>query len=243
MLLLVLCPFVAADVVISDYPFFFVHDDIFDAKYVVGDEAPSMDVITATILSTNLARFDDFQTAVGTTLLDSEVDDITRINAIVIGNPCSSSSAADLEGNPADCYDGLDDETGYVKVFRHGNKVQLLITGITPEDRQVVAKRLAKLSLDNVNRSVYSMSTNTGSRLPRQQDFHQQITSQAVKDTGSAPVVERVPEEAVEESMVKKEIEKSSYSYDPIQVVRPEKKGFFARFFSAIARFFGSIFG
>ena len=109
---------VSAQIAILDYPFFFVHDGLFDAHYVIADESNAVDVVTATILSASLAQFEDVKTAVGTTILDSEVDDIRKINAIVIGNPCISESAAVLEGSPIDCYEGLENSTGYIKIFR-----------------------------------------------------------------------------------------------------------------------------
>lgn len=244
---IILCFSVLASPKVGDYPYLFVHDNLFDAKYVIADESSSVDVVTATILSTNLARYDDVKTAVGTTHMDSEISDITKINAIVIGNPCISRSAAVLEGNPSDCYEGLEPSTGYIKMFNHGNKIQMLITGISDEDRQVIAKRLAKGSYENSDRSIVSVKTGSGSKLPAISSnvvFHsvndsEDSFSSVVNSSETDYVVVEEPVEAAPSEVLEVKKKKEVKPYERVEVYLPPKKGFFSRFFSWVASLFG----
>jgi len=233
---------------LSEYPFMFVEDDVFETRYVLGDESSPIDVVSATILSTNLARFENLSTEVGTTMMDSEVADVTAIDAIVIGNPCISRAAAVLEGDPDDCFEGLEGSTGYVKLFEQGTKTQLLITGITPEDRQVVARKLAEGDLEAVDGDVYEVKTGTGSVAPKpiaveqrasNRSEHVEATEEDASETGKKIVEES---EMVEHKTVQ-EPEKESEPYRPIEVSRPERRGFFASVWAGIARFFAGLFG
>lgn len=250
LLLFVLCSIsVSASVRISDYPFFFVHDNLFDAKYVLGDEAPAMDVVTATILSTRLANYPDIKTAVGTTMTDSEVQDIKNINAIVIGNSCVNRAAAQLENNPLDCEAGLQDETGYIKVFTHSNKVQLLITGLSAEDRQYVAEMLGDGDLENINRSTYSVKTHTGSKKSTnissawQTGSNQSSSRDYESEVVEESYVEPSPILAAKESepVVEKTVEVKPY--ERVEIVESKREvGFFEKVWSSLVRFFRSIF-
>ncbi len=148
---------------ISDWPMFFVKDNKFSAKYVVGEEAPALDVVSATVISTSLAKFENVTTEVGTSTLDSEISDITAINAIVVGSPCENSAAAKLMGNPEPCYKELGGGLGYIKLYENKGKVQLLITGLDDKDRNAAAKYLAKKSLENIKTKEYLVPSGSGS--------------------------------------------------------------------------------
>jgi len=67
--------------------------------------------------------------AVGTAKLASEVEDITAVNAIVVGGPCANSAAAALMGNPENCAAGFEPGKAMIKLFESGNKVSLLVAG------------------------------------------------------------------------------------------------------------------
>lgn len=167
--LLILSFFLVAAVqayTISDYPSFFVQDGKFRAIYVIGEEAPSLDVVSATVVSTALAKYPNVTTEIGTSRIDSEISDIKKENAIVIGSPCENIAAAQLEGNPEPCYKNLSGSTGYLKLFESNGKVQLLITGLTAEDRHQTAKFLASKNLDAMKLKEYIVQTSTNSIPP-----------------------------------------------------------------------------
>ncbi|OYT32410.1 hypothetical protein B6U93_01920 [Candidatus Woesearchaeota archaeon ex4484_78] len=246
---------IASAVEISDYPYIFVNDGLFDAKIVVGDEAPAKDVVIGTVITTNLAKF-NLTPKLGTSRVDSDIYDIRNYNAIVIGNPCVSTSAAALEGNPENCFEGLENSTGYIKVFEKDGKIQFLITGISPDDRMIAAKALAEGTLTNVDKKIYAIKTGTGS-------FPEMFSTASENSTTENETEENETQEYIEENQVqnseeqrKEENKETEYSAEKTQETKkanyeaididffeePEKKGFFARIISAIKNFFKKLF-
>ncbi len=148
---------------ISDYPSFFVQDSKFKALYVIGEESPSLDVVSATVISAALAKYPNVTTEIGTSRIDSEIADIKKENAIVIGSPCENKAAAQLEGNPVPCDKNLIGSTGYLKLYENNGKTQLLITGISAEDRHQAAKFLAGKSLLSLETKEFIVPTTTNS--------------------------------------------------------------------------------
>jgi hypothetical protein len=229
----------AADVTLKDYPYFFVEDGLFNAKYVVGEEAPAVDTVSTTVLSTNLARFEDIKTAVGNSALDSDISNIHKVDAIVIGNPCINNAARQLEHNPKNCEEGLANSTGYIKLFSTGNKVQILITGISAEDRQIMAKKLAEGDLDNFNGDFFAYPTKTGSKSNKliQQAAQNNIARPLTTTASSASQTENP---ILETKLTPQVIEpKAPTVYDRIDIQQHrEKPGFFGRIWNSIISFF-----
>ena len=164
---------------ISDYPSFFAKNGTFKATYVVSDESPALDVVSATVISTALARY-NLTTEIGTSRIDSEITDITKYNAIIIASPCESNAALKLEGNPSPCYKNLGGSAGYIKLFENNGNVQILITGLTAQDRNKAAKFLAQQRLNQLKLKTYILSTGTNSKPP----FFEQMNQ--TKNTSSA---------------------------------------------------------
>ncbi len=160
--LLLIIPVVSATS-ISDWPQFFVKNNKFNAKYVVGEEAPALDVVSATIISTSLAKFENVTTEIGTSTLDTEISNISNHNAIVIGSPCENKAAYQLMGSPEPCHKDLGGSVGYIKLFESNGKVQLLITGLDEKDRNAAAKYLANRDLSNIVSNDYLIPSSSGS--------------------------------------------------------------------------------
>lgn len=237
LLLLLVIPSVSA-YSLADWPKFFVTDGKFSAKYVVAEESSALDVVSATIISTSLAKFENVTTEVGTSVLDSEVSDIKLFNAIVVGSPCENSAAARLMNNPEPCYKDLAGSVGYIKLFQSGGRVQLLITGLDEKDRNSAAKYLAEKSLSNVNVTEYLVPSNSGSTpVFFEQKFFVKNESNVSNVSVQAPVVNV--------SSVKAEVHVKNVSsvkpkvgkYEPLESV-PKKKGFFASFWSWLKSLF-----
>lgn len=234
LILLLLIP-IAQAATISEWPDFFVQNDKFRAKYVVGEKSPSLDVISATVISTSLAKFENLTTAIGTSTLDIEISDITIYNAIVIGSPCENRAAMQLMGDPDPCSKDLGGSVGYIKLFENNGKVQLLITGLDEKDRHSAAKYLAGANLSNLTGHEYIVQSASGSTPA----FFEQkkvesastnvstnvtpVTVTNVTKTVSVPVVENISEEVG--------------PYDSLEEL-PEKKGFFARLWSWLKSIF-----
>lgn len=224
---------------ISDYPHFFVKDDTFDAIYVVGEESPALDVVSATMISTALARY-NVTTEVGTSYVDSDIANITRKNAIVVGSPCENRAAAVLEGDPRPCYDGLGGSVGYIKLFEQNGRVQVLITGLTEEDRHAAAKYFAQKELSNIEKTTYMVPSKSGSTPPFfvQKDAKNKTVN---KTPEKAPVVEQEeePVPSIPEETAEPEQKKEPAEYEPLdEIPEKEEKGFFAAIWAWIAGLF-----
>jgi len=138
---------------LAQYPWIFADKGTFDAYFIIGEHAPALDVVSATELSSALSRYPKIKQQIGSAIIDTEFNgNIAMTNAIVIGSPCENKIAAELEGNPLQCDEGLEAGKGYVKFFedrrrefqqgeKHYN--QILITGKTAEDRHKAAVWLA----------------------------------------------------------------------------------------------------
>jgi len=203
---------------ISDWPGFFVNNGVFSAMYVVGEEAPSLDVISATLISSSLSIHENLTTDVGTSKLDSEIADITRVNAIVIGSPCENTAAAQLLGNPSPCDSGLNGSTGYIQVFEANNKVQLLITGLDKEDRKAAALYLSASDLSSINTDKYEISSGSGSNATTVQANQTQVTQ--TNQTKTNITKTNITAEPIEPEII-----------EPVEVEieKEEPKGFFPR--------------
>jgi len=162
-MLLILLSSIASAATISEWPYFFVTNGNFRALYVIGGEASSLDVISATEISTSLAKFKNVSIEIGTSTIDSEIKNITRHDAIIIGSPCDNTAAFQLLGRPDPCYSGLGGSVGYIKVYEHGGKTQLLITGLTEQDRNEAAKFLADEDLSTLDVYEHIIVTQTNS--------------------------------------------------------------------------------
>jgi hypothetical protein len=225
---------IASAATIADWPQFFVKGGKFNAKYVVGEEAPALDVVSATVISTSLAKFENVTTDVGTSTLDSEISNISMFNAIVVGSPCENKAAAQLLGNPEPCYKNLGGSVGYIKVFESNGRVQVLITGLDEKDRNAAAKYLANKDLSGVKTTEYLVSSNSGS-VPAffEQKMKSKNATKNISTNITATVPVRVtnitpPKEVVNVTPVPKKI--TPGPYEPLDGVPEIRRGWWARF-------------
>ncbi len=238
LLLLLMLPLVQA-YTLADWPQFYVSHGKFNAKYVVGEEAPALDVISATIISTSLAKFENVTTEVGTSTLDIEISDITKHNAIVLGSPCENRAAAQLMGNPVPCYKDLAGSVGYIKLFENNSKVQILITGLDEKDRNAAAKYLADKSMVNIKTNEYIVVSNSGS-VPAFFELKAKNATKNVSKNMTANVSNVTAPKPVENAVLNASAKfnvKTYGEYEPLGKL-PEKKGFWASFWSWIKGLF-----
>ena len=233
LILLLLLPFVSAHT-IADWPSFFVSNGKFNAIYVIGEEAPSMDVVSATVISSSLAKYENVTTEVGTSKLDVEVGNISTKNAIVVGSPCDNRAAYQLLGNPEPCYKDLAGSVGYVKLFESNGRVQLLVTGLDEKDRNAAAKFLANSNLKAINSSEFVVNSNSGS-VPQYFERKNESVNKTVEKNVTAPV-------SVEKNVsqpVKNVSKPAPGAYVPLEEVPvKEKRGFFGRLWDWIVGLF-----
>ena len=144
---------------LSDYPsplFIDAHGK-FNGVIIIGDFAASEDVIGAISILGSLQRaaLEKSITADGRVLnptpipntairLASEIDDIAKYNAIIVGGSCANPYASRLMGYPADCLEGFKTGIGYVRLYEHENgKRSLLVAGRSAMDTRRAANVVA----------------------------------------------------------------------------------------------------
>lgn len=223
---------VASAATIADWPQFFVKSGKFNAKYVVGEEAPALDVVSATVISTSLAKFENVTTDVGTSTLDSEITNISMFNAIVVGSPCENKAAAQLMGNPEPCYKNLAGSIGYIKIFESNGRVQVLITGLDEKDRNAAAKYLANKDMSGIKATEYLVQSNSGS-VPS--FFEQRIKAKNAAKNLTANITAPVkitnmtpPQQIINATPVPKKI--TPGPYEPLDGVPKIERGWWASF-------------
>jgi len=239
-LLLFLIPVVSA-YTISDWPYFFVNNNRFSAIYVIGEESPALDVVSATVISTSLAKYENVTTEIGTSKLDTEVSDITAKNAVVVGSPCENRAAYLLMGSPEPCYKDLAGSVGYIKLYEHNGKVQLLITGFHEKDRNAAAKFLANSNIKVIKSSEFVINSNSGS-IPQYFDKKKNETN-TTKESNVTKKVNVTKEPVVPESVTNVTVSENAKPvfgpYEPLEEIPvKEKKGFFGRLWDWIKNWF-----
>jgi hypothetical protein len=126
---------------LGDYPDMFLRDGQFDGYIVIGQNAPTDDVISGIEIASSLQAVAG---QIGTAKLDTEIIDATAQNLIVIGGPCYNSIAAALMGNPDNCAAGFMPNTAFIKLYEQPTgKVALLLAGYNNLDTKRAARVLA----------------------------------------------------------------------------------------------------
>ncbi len=223
---------IASAVTIADWPQFFVKSGKFNAKYVVGEEAPALDVVSATIISTSLAKFENVTTDVGTSTLDSEITNVSMFNAIVIGSPCENKAAFQLMGSPEPCYKNLGGSVGYIKLYENNGRVQVLITGLDEKDRSAAAKYLANKDLSGIQVAEYLVPSGSGS-VPS--FFEQKMRAKKAEKNITANITEQenvtytpIPQPIVNATPIPKKT--APGPYEPLEEIPKVEKGWWASF-------------
>ena len=128
---------------LSDYPDMFITGGSFDGLIVVGDNAPSMDVLSAIDITTGIQASTSSGTHidVGSTVLASEIDNIYAQNLISVGGPCINQVTAKILGTTV-CSAGIQEGQGYIKLIRNKGVYHLLIYGFSEDDTRRAAKVL-----------------------------------------------------------------------------------------------------
>jgi hypothetical protein len=86
---------------------------------------------------------------VGKSVLDSNINDISGQNMIVVGGPCVNSVAKVLMGNKENCAEGFVPGEGILKLVQTGNKVAMIVAGYSAEDTIRTSRFIAKYELQS----------------------------------------------------------------------------------------------
>lgn len=238
--ILVIIPLASAST-ISDWPKFFVNNGKFTAKYVVGDESPALDVVSATVISTSLARFANVTTEIGTSTLDIEIANIFNHDAVIIGSPCENSAVFQLMGSPEPCYKDLGGSVGYIKLYQRNGKTQLLITGLDEKDRNIAAKFLANRDLSGIQSTEYVIPSNSGSVpsffVSKSKSGTKNVTVNTTYENKNVTYIDTTPVPVIQKNVTQKKVALGSYV--PLnEIPKIQKKGWWASFWGWLASLF-----
>ena len=121
---------------LSNYPELFFKSDVFNAYFVVGWEAPSIDNLAMTDIAVGLE--DNDYKIENAAKLDSEISNPLNKNLIVVGRPSENIIAKLLLGTGSFLSPG----EGMIKLFENNGYVQMLVTGYSAEDTRKATKVL-----------------------------------------------------------------------------------------------------
>ena len=138
-LVIMILPAYALD--LSDYPDMFLDE----ARIVVGKGASTEDVIGAIDIAVSIQQVMGKDKRIQRAIYDTDVDDLTAQNTIVVGGPCINSMAAMLMKYPKNCLEGFEVGKAIIRLYEHENgKVAMVVAGTTGTDT-----RRASLVLSN----------------------------------------------------------------------------------------------
>ena len=128
---------VSKPVDLSNYPDLFVKNSKLNFFLVVGTNSPSSDNLALSDIAVSFEKAGyKFKNAAK---LDSEVSNPLNTNLIVFGKASDNTISDLLVGSVNNL---LSPGEGMIKLFENNGKVQLLITGLTPDDTRKAAKVL-----------------------------------------------------------------------------------------------------
>lgn len=123
---------------LSDYPDFFVDNGKLDVIIVVGDKASSSHALAQTQIALSLTNLIG-KRVIGLTKLASEVDKISEVNIISIGNACDNDVSLEILGNPKPCDRGLESGKATIEFFQSGNSFHLVLNALSDKGIKKVA--------------------------------------------------------------------------------------------------------
>jgi len=127
---------------LTDYPEPFIKDGKYDVIIVVGETAPTADVLAAVDIATSLKQ------AIGDTgpvetKLDSEITSLAQ-NIISVGSPCANKISAKIIGSStADCNIVPEPAQAILKIYEQEGYAQLIVSGYADREIRAAAKVLA----------------------------------------------------------------------------------------------------
>jgi hypothetical protein len=138
MLIVVVSPVLALD--LSEFPGMFTDN----VRIVVGKSADAEDVVGAIDIMTTLQQRSGCGVKVGHSVLDTEVDELSSMNTIIVGGPCINSAAAKIMGYPQNCLEGFELNKGIIRLYEFDNgNIALLAAGTLAVDTRRVTNVLS----------------------------------------------------------------------------------------------------
>ena len=135
----------AKELVLEKYPQNIMNqDETLNAIIVVGDAAPSGDIVAAQSIVENLADR-GYNVLLAPIKLASEVADPYAQKVISIGSPCNNAITAVLLGNPDPCNLAIPAGEGMLKGMTNNSQLQILVAGNEEVDTRIAAEVLTDI--------------------------------------------------------------------------------------------------
>lgn len=126
------------------YPAFFVDNGKFEVYVVVGENAPTTDVIAATEIVSSI-DYKGLSENTPKSMLDTEViNDLADINVISVGSPCNNKVTAKIMGLNGSCENVFVKDDGIIILYKRNGYYQLVVSGRYTNDIQRAAKVLSE---------------------------------------------------------------------------------------------------
>ena len=152
---------------LSFFPSPFIENENFNAKIVIGDKADASDIIGASDIIAGLQfELKDSKINNGVVLSSEIEDDFENHNLILIGGPCANPLSMHFMNYPDNCVQGFDPGIAYIKMYKNGDNLAIVVAGLNPIETRVAAQFLANYdknfkTLAKADNSIELIVTNT----------------------------------------------------------------------------------
>ncbi|NJL44053.1 MAG: hypothetical protein HC945_01885 [Nitrosarchaeum sp.] len=143
--LLTLLPLTTAAEISNDlsyYPLFFKEDGTLNVNIIIGKEASTQDILSASEIAIGLQASSP-NSKLSRAQFDTDYTSLTGKNIITVGSPCENYASALLVGTSL-CEEYLEEGKAYIEVHDTKGGTGILIAGLTPADTYKAAVVLRK---------------------------------------------------------------------------------------------------
>ncbi len=137
-ILIVLLSFNVCAYNLDQYPDMFVSSNRLKVTVVVGDNALASDTVGAIEIVSSFYEM-NYSSVDITSVLASEVEDISDGNYLLVGGPCANDLSAKLMDFPPVCSDSIPPNSGILKLFDLKKGTTLMVAGSSALDTRRVS--------------------------------------------------------------------------------------------------------
>jgi len=208
---------------LSEYPEFFLDDNLPDVVIVVDNDAPVSHVLAQTKIALSLGT--EFnQPLLDSNKLVSDIDGIEDLNIISIGNACDNDVTAKILGNPEPCDKGVEEGKATIQLFEsEDEKIHIILSSGSEEGIKEAAEVLANFDDYLFSNNIYEIDV--------------EIEEDTVEESETVEVIEQAVEAEDVERSVPEPILIDYTGEEPEPILR-EEDDLVKKFFSFIKSIF-----
>ncbi|MBS3102154.1 hypothetical protein J4458_01760 [Candidatus Woesearchaeota archaeon] len=220
---------------LSNYPNFLIKNNKLEVTIVVGNKAPSSNVLAQTNIGLSLASL---ETSVNIkNKLSSEIIEDLNQNIISVGNPCINEISAKIMGNPEPCGKDFQKGKGHIKLFENNGFFHLVVAGYSDLGTKKAADILANYKNYDIKGNEYTIE------FAEEEDIQAEVTTEHKETAEEGEKSEKI-EEAIESKEIIEEEQKiiekeTKIKGEEAQPILKEEDNLI----KAIIKWFKSLFG